>query len=141
MAGNRAGLKAHYVTGFTFLETAVVLMVVAVIAGFILVQNNNLAAAARDNTRKTAINAMYYGLEEWCYKAHGYYPETLSSEVLPVVDAEVFIDPDGYTLGAPESSYDYTPANCNMNGECQEYTLKAALEREEDYYKKNPLAS
>ena len=122
--------------GFTLPE----LIVVSVVAGLILlvffVQKGNVDAMSRDDQRKTAINAMYYSLEEGFYAENGYYPEYISEENLTWMDPELFTDPSGGNLGGEGSSYSYSAANCN-NGKCKEYALKAKLEKEEDYVKRN----
>ena len=90
----------------------------------------------RDDMRKTAINAMYYALEESFYKRNGYYPETISEENITVIDPALWTDPLGFNLGNPLSSYSYEPANCSQ-GKCKEYILKADLEKEDTYIKYN----
>ena len=90
----------------------------------------------RDNDRKTAINAMYYALEESFYKTNGYYPETISEENITVIDPALWTDPNGLNLGDPSSSYSYEPANC-AQAKCKEYILKATLEKEDAYIKTN----
>jgi prepilin-type N-terminal cleavage/methylation domain-containing protein len=85
--------------GFTVIELIVVAVIVALAAVLVFVQINNLRIANQDNTRKQAINAMYYGLEEVYYKQHHSYPQTLTSSTLPSVDPSLFTDPDGFTLG------------------------------------------
>ena len=90
----------------------------------------------RDETRKTAINAFYYSLENDFYAHYGYYPEQISPEALPTVSSELWVDPSGHAFNSPESSYKYTPANCD-NGTCKEYTLTATLEKETAFVKTN----
>ena len=122
--------------GFTILE----LVIVATFAGLLFllffVQKTSLDAFDRDESRKTAINAMYYALEESFFKDHNYYPESISEENIKVIDPALWTDPDGHNLGDPESSYSYQAGNCN-NGKCKEYILKAKLEKETDYIKTN----
>lgn len=122
--------------GFTVLE----LVIIATFAGLLFllffIQKTNLDALARDEDRKTAINAMYYALEESFYKDNGYYPETISEDNITVIDPALWTDPDGHNLGDPKSNYSYQPANCD-NGKCKEYILKAKLEKENDYIKTN----
>lgn len=122
--------------GFTILE----LVIVATFAGLLFllffIQKTNLDALARDEDRKTAINAMYYALEESFYKDNGYYPETISEDNISVIDPALWTDPNGYNLGDPKSNYSYQPANCD-NGKCKEYILKAELEKENPYIKTN----
>lgn len=123
-------------SGFTLIE----LVVVAAFAGLVLVvffvQKANVDAMDRDDARKTAVNAMYYALEEGFYAEKGYYPETISEDNLTVMDPALFTDPDGIHLGKEGSAYSYTPANCS-NGKCKEYTLRATLEKEDIYIKRN----
>lgn len=122
--------------GFTILE----LIVVATFAGLLVllffIQKANLDALSRDEDRKTAINAMYYALEESFYREHGYYPETISEDNITVIDPSLWTDPNGHNLGDPKSDYSYQPANCD-NGKCKEYILKSELEKENPYIKTN----
>ena len=127
--------------GFTVLELTIVGAFAALLVIFFFIQKANIAAMSRDDQRKTAINAMYYALEEYYYPEFGYYPSTLSEDNLPVIDPELFTDPYGTNLGSDGCSYVYEPANCNDAGECQEFTLRATLEREDNYIKKGRAAS
>jgi type II secretory pathway pseudopilin PulG len=122
--------------GFTILEIVIVASFTGLLLLLFFVQKSNLDAMHRDDNRKTAINAMYYALEEEFYKHHGYYPEFISEDNLKVIDPSLWTDPDGHNLGDPASSYSYEAANCK-NGKCQEYTLKARLEKEDTYTKYN----
>ena len=115
--------------GFSWIEIVIILAVVAFGATLILVQKYNLEAMARDNQRKIAVNAVYYALEESFYPAHGYYPESISPSVLPVVDPELWED--------PEIDFYYAPVSCNYEGHCSAYTIKTELEKEDTYIKKN----
>ena len=122
--------------GFTIIELIIVATIAGLLFVFFFIQKSNLDALARDEDRKTAINAMYYALEESFFKTNGYYPETISEENITVIDPALWTDPDGHNLGDPKSSYSYQPANCN-NGKCKEYILKADLEKEADFVKTN----
>lgn len=122
--------------GFTIIELIIVASVAGLLVLFFFVQKANLDAFSRDEDRKTAINAMYYALEESFYKAHNYYPETISENNITVIDPALFTDPAGYNLGDPKSSYSYQPADCD-NGKCKKYILKADLEKETAYIKTN----
>ena len=122
--------------GFTILEIIIVAIFASLLLILFFVQKANLDAMERDEDRKTAINAMYYALEESFYKDHKYYPETISEDNIKVIDPALWTDPLGFNLGDPDSSYSYTPANCE-NGHCKEYILKAVLEKENDYIKSN----
>lgn len=81
--------------GFTVIELLIVATLFAVASVVFFVQKNNFEVAARDEARKTSINALYYGLEEVYFKANNTYPRTISSEALPSVDPEQFKDPSG----------------------------------------------
>lgn len=122
--------------GFTILEISIVAVFAALLFILFFVQKSNLDAMKRDEERKTAINAMYYALEESFYKEHKYYPEYISEENITVIDPALWTDPSGLNLGDPASSYSYTAANCN-NGHCKEYTLQAVLEKEDAFIKYN----
>ena len=122
--------------GFTVLEIIIVAAFASLLLVLFFIQKSNLDAMQRDEARKTSINAMYYALEESFYPAHGYYPEYISENNITVIDPALWTDPLGYNLGDPLSSYSYTPANCK-EGKCQEYALKATLEKEDAFVKYN----
>ena len=122
--------------GFTILEIIIVGVFVSLLFIFFFIQKSNIDAMDRDEKRKTAINAMYYALEESFHKEHGYYPEQISEENIKVIDPALWTDPFGINLGTAGSSYSYNPANCK-DGKCKEYTLKATLEKENTYIKYN----
>ena len=123
-------------SGFTIIELAIVLVFSTLLVILFFVQKANTDAMHRDEQRKEAINAMYYALEEGFFVENGYYPETISEENLKVMDPQLFTDPYGINLGLEGSTYSYEPANCD-NGKCKEYTLRAKLEKEDEYVKKN----
>lgn len=122
--------------GFTIPELVIVVVFASLLLILFFVQKSNMDAMKRDEKRKEAINAMYYALEEGFFAQNGYYPEMISEENLKVIDPELFTDPFGINLGLEGSSYHYDAANC-VDGQCKEYTLRATLEKEEDYIKKN----
>lgn len=122
--------------GFTLVELMIVGAFAALLVILFFLQKANVEAMDRDDARKTAINAMYYALEEYYYPKYGYYPDTISEENLPVIDPELFTDPFGNNLGIEGSNYTYEVANCNSQNECQEYILRAQLEKEDTYIKK-----
>ena len=122
--------------GFTILEIIVVGVFVTLLLILFFVQKSNIDAMDRDEDRKTAINAMYYALEESFYKDNKYYPESISEKNIKVIDPALWTDPSGFNLGDPLSSYSYEPAHCK-EGKCKEYILKAKLEKEDDYIKYN----
>ena len=123
-------------SGFTLVELIIVIAFASLALVLFFVQKANVDAMNRDDARKTAINAMYYALEEGFYAENGYYPETISEKNLTVIDPALFTDPDGINLGSEGSSYTYDPANCE-DGKCKEYVLRATLEKEDIYVKKN----
>ena len=125
-----------YRNGFTIIELIIVATFASLLLLLFFVQKSNLDALQRDEDRKTAINAMYYALEEGYYKEHGYYPEMISEKNITVIDPALWTDPSGYNLGDSKSSYSYEPADCD-NGHCKKYILKAELEKETAYIKTN----
>jgi Tfp pilus assembly protein PilE len=122
--------------GFTIIELIFIIALLAAASILFFIQKNNLEVAGRDETRKTAINAMYYSIEEVYFKTNGYYPQTIDSTVLPSVDPSLFKDPSGVKIGEANSNYRYEPYNCNSN-QCKNYTLRTTLENEADYVKTN----
>ena len=129
-------MKMKRERGFTILELLVVIFFASLLLILFFLQKLNLDAMHRDEQRKEAINAMYYALEEGFHAKNGYYPENISEENLKVMDPSLFTDPSGINLGQEDSDYTYEAANCT-NGKCKEYTLKARLEKEDTYIKKN----
>jgi type II secretory pathway pseudopilin PulG len=140
-------------SGFTVIELLVAFVVLVTLAIFFAVQRHDLDIAARDQTRKTAINAMYYNLTEVFYVQNKYYPETISRNNLTAMDPALFTDPDELTLNGNECTYTdiddnkatdgncnyrYTPSDCNEKGECQKFKLAADMEAEAIYSKSSP---
>lgn len=133
--------------GFTVIELLVVIAFLIFAGVLFVIQKNNLEVAARDDKRKTAINAVYYGLEESFYKQNKYYPMTIDEKILTTVDSALFTDPNDIKLGqttmkvdeeevSVQSDYRYEPTNCTSD-KCKSYTLRADLEGEADYIKKS----
>ena len=129
-------MKSSSKRGFTVLEIVIVAAFASLALVLFFVQKSNIDAMDRDEKRKTAINAMYYALEESFYASNGYYPEEISEDVLKVIDPALFTDPNGYYLGTELSSYSYEALSCK-EGKCSEYILRAELEKEDNYIKKN----
>ena len=123
-------------SGFTIIELLFIIVLLSAASVLFFVQKNNLEVAGRDETRKTAINAMYYSIEEVYFKANGYYPQTINATVLPSVDPTLFTDPKGVKIGEASSNYRYAPYNCTGD-QCKNYTLRTTLENEDDYVKIN----
>ena len=122
--------------GFTVIELLIVVVVFAVASVVFFVQKNHVETAARDESRKTSINAMYYSLEEVYFKAHASYPRTLNAETLPSVDPELFKDPEGKKIGESDSDFRYEGLNCEGDA-CKGYSLRADLKNEDDFVKTN----
>ena len=91
--------------GFTVLEIIIVAAFASLLLILFFIQKANIDAMGRDEQRKTAINAMYYALEESFYKDHGYYPESISEDNIKVIDPALWTDPLGFNLGDSFSSY------------------------------------
>ena len=120
--------------GFTIIELLVVIVFIAVASVVFFVQKNHDEVAARDEARKTAINAMYYSLEEVYFAENAAYPRTINAETLPSVDPALYTDPNGVKIGESASNYRYEGLNCNGDS-CQSYKLRTILENEDDYVK------
>ena len=134
-------------SGFTVIELVFIILLLGVASIIFFVQKNNIEVTARDNERKTAINAMYYALEEVYFKQNAHYPRVLDANTLPSIDGALFTDPDGVKIGQTtvtiddteyivESNYRYEPTNCTDTG-CKSYTLRTTLENEADFVKTN----
>lgn len=123
--------------GFTVLELSIVAVFAALLVIIFFLQKASVDAMNRDDDRKTAINAMYYALEEYYYPKYGYYPSEISEDVLPVIDPQLFTDPFGNNVGAESSTYLYEPANCNDQNQCREFILRAQLEKEDMYIQRS----
>ena len=123
-------------SGFTVIEVCVLVVFLVVAGAIFVIQKGELQQQFNDKTRKTAINAMYYNLEEVFYKQNGYYPKTINEKTLTAIDPNLFTDPLGVILGEEGSQYRYEPTDCDGE-KCQSYTLRADLDLEEDYIKKS----
>ncbi len=123
-------------SGFTVIEVCVLVVFLVVAGAIFVIQKGELQQQFNDKTRKTAINAMYYNLEEVFYKQNGHYPKTINEKNLTAIDPNLFTDPLGIVLGEEGSQYRYEPTNCDGE-KCQSYTLRADLDLEEDYIKKS----
>lgn len=123
-------------SGFTVIELVVVIVFASIATGILLYQKANIEASQRDEDRKTAINAMYYNLEEVYYEKNGYYPAAIDSKTLRAMDPALFTDPYGNKLGDADSDYRYTAIDCN-DDRCKQYKLTSRLDKEADYTKTN----
>lgn len=126
--------------GFTVIELIIAIAFLVFAGALFVIQKNEIEVGQRDNQRKTAINAMYYSLENAYYPSNNGYPKEINATVLTTMDAELFVDPGGVTLGqtneSTQSDYRYEPTNCTADS-CKSYTLRADLENEADFVKTN----
>jgi type II secretory pathway pseudopilin PulG len=123
--------------GFTIIELLVIIVILGVGGWLFFTERASVNAEQRDATRKTAINAMYYNLEEVYYEAHSYYPQSIDSATLRAMDPALFTDPNGIKMGESDANYRYEPTGCTTEGHCTGYTLRSSMEREADYTKTN----
>jgi type II secretory pathway pseudopilin PulG len=124
-------------SGFTVIELLVIIVVMAVGGWLFFNEKATVSAVQRDNQRKTAINAMYYSLEEVFYDKNHYYPQAIDSKTLRAVDPTLFNDPEGNALGTSGSDYRYDATGCTTDGHCTGYTLQSTMERESAFVKTN----
>jgi type II secretory pathway pseudopilin PulG len=120
--------------GFTVIEILFVALLLGAASVIFFVQKQNIEIASRDNSRKTAINAMYYDLKKVYFPSTGSYPSSVSKTNLTAVDPSLFTDPNGKVINTAGSDYTYTATDCTNNA-CAHFTLRATLENEADYVK------
>lgn len=122
--------------GFTVIELLIIVGLFAVASVVFFMQKSQVEVSARDEARKTSINAMYYSLEEVYFKQNQAYPRTVNAEILPSVDPALFKDPSGVKIGEGTSNFRYEPLDCNGDS-CKGYSLRTSLENEDDFVKTN----
>lgn len=122
--------------GFTVIEVIVVTLFLSVATTVLFMQKNDIAATHRDDQRKTAINAMYYSLEEVYFANNKNYPVEITDKTLTALDPSLLTDPNGTKIGDKDSNYRYEGINCT-NDSCRSYRLRANLEKEADFIKTN----
>lgn len=117
-------------SGFTVIELISCIALLCIVGTLILIQKNNIDAAARDQERKTAINAVYYGLKEGYVVEHKSYPVTISKEILP------YVDPKSFEPVGDDAAYKlhYQGLDC-VGTSCQKFEIKTKLEKEAEYKK------
>ena len=120
--------------GFTVIELVVVVAFLCAIAAVAWTQIKTLNSMHRDDTRRTAINAMYYSLEDVYYQKNKSYPRTIDEKTITAIDPSLLADPDGAKIGTAESNYKYLPTDC-VNDVCKSYSIRSTMEREADYVK------
>lgn len=124
----------HSSPGFTVIEIMIVIVLLAAASFLFFTQKSNIESAARDEQRKTSMNAMYYSLEEVFFAQNKYYPRTITPENLPSVDPNLFKDPAGVAIGDGTSDFRYEATNCEAE-RCKAYSLRTTLENEDDFVK------
>lgn len=122
--------------GFTVIELLVVIAFLIAVAVLGFFQLSKIRDESDNTKKRTAINAMYYSLEEGFYAKNGYYPEKLEDRTLLTMDTALLNDPNNKKIGDKASAYHYEAANCN-NGKCKSYKLRAVLAGEDDYIKES----
>lgn len=122
--------------GFTVIEIIIVAAFLIAAGIVLLFQIQRMSAEQINMQKKTAINAIYYSLEEYFHPKHGYYPERIEKDTLPTMDSELLTDPDGVMIGEGSSAYRYEPKQCS-DGKCASYSLRAILINEDDFVKKS----
>lgn len=120
--------------GFTVFELIVAIIVLIVAGTFFYIQKRDVDIANRDVARKTAINTIYYNLEDVFYATNKAYPEFLTADQLKGIAPDTLKDPNGKAFGTEGSDYSYIAKDCSQNL-CKSYTLTANLENEADYSK------
>lgn len=122
--------------GFTVVELIVAIVFVGAATVLFLFQKANLEAMKRDESRKIAVNAMYYNLEEVYYEKNKSYPAKIDSKILRAMDPELFTDPTGVKMNEEGSNYRYEGLSCD-NDICKAYRLTSSMEKEAEYVKTN----
>jgi Tfp pilus assembly protein PilE len=122
--------------GFTVLELLIVVVFLVIVGTIFFVQKRDLEVAQRDSQRKTAINALYYNLEEVYYPANKTYPQVLTADALKGLDPTLLKDPDDVMIGEESGTYRYEPKECS-DGQCKSYELRADLEGEADFVRES----
>lgn len=139
--------------GFTVFELLLSFVILTILTVFFVMQRGEWEATARDQMRKTAINAFYYALTEDFFARNQYYPTEISRDNLKSVDPQLFTDPTGYTLHGDNCvytdfddeqategicDYHYEAKDCSGDGKCKSFVLTADMETEDQFQKTSP---
>lgn len=119
---------------FTTLEIIIAIVFLGTLFVLFLNQANQVDKKLRDQERKTSINAIYFNLTQIYYKQNGYYPETLTPEIISGVDPAIFSDPNKILIGEDDCDYQYQTSGCN-NNQCKNFTVSSKMELEATYTK------
>lgn len=122
--------------GFTTIELLIAVLFLVVAGTLFMFEKRDIDSISRDTQRKTAVNAMYYNLEEVYFPANKSYPRVVNNTILKAMDPALFKDPNGKAVGVSGSDYRYEPTGCNGDT-CSGYTLRAHMEKEADFVKEN----
>lgn len=122
--------------GFTVVELIVAIAFLLLAGVLFLVQKSDLDTTHRDQKRKTAINAIYYNLDELFFATNRFYPEKIDAGTLKGLDPALLKDPEGRALGESKSDYRYEPQSC-FEGKCKNFILRTRLEKESDFVKES----
>lgn len=115
--------------GFTMVELMSAIVLLVIVSSLVLLQKSNIDASNRDKDRKTAVNAIYYGLKEGYFPQNQNYPIKVSKETLPYVDPSSFTE-----LGNDKYDVQYHGLNCD-GAKCQNFEIRVRLEKESVYKK------
>lgn len=124
--------RSHKQSGFTIVELLIVIVVIGILAGLVLNTFNGIQSRARDDERKTDVNAVQGHLEAY-HADNGRYPTDANmadaawvAANLEGLDAEALNDPSSGTY-----TYTATPADCdNSTDDCTDFTLSADTEED-----------
>lgn len=122
--------------GFTTIELVIGILFLAALGTLFMFEKQEIDAIQRDAGRKTAINAIYYNLEEAYFPANKSYPRILDSTKLKAIDPALLKDPEGRMVGEQGSDYRYEPTGCSSDS-CAGYTLRTKLEKEGDFIRED----
>lgn len=122
--------------GFTVIELITVILFLVIVSVVLFVQLSDMNTQKINTEKKTAINAIYYSLEEGFYPKNQYYPESIKDDTLTTMDPALLTDPSGVKIGNADSAYRYEPTDCS-EGKCKSYTLRTSLTGEADFIKTN----
>jgi Tfp pilus assembly protein PilE len=111
-------------------------VLLGVLSSWLVPSYSGLQEKSHDTERKNDINSVFQKLEEH-YNEYGEYPTVNelvlnSEEILPGIDPEVLVDPNGKRI--QQGDYKYSPSGCTAIG-CAGYELSAMLEDSTQYTK------
>lgn len=143
-------MKPPLATGYSLVELLLVMAIISILIVLSSIGIGDSQAKSRDTERTSDINILHSRLEEY-YTDKGAYPPTLSDALLPGLDPEALIDPNGNSIDQrtpvtsqvtarnsadPDGSgadYAYIPypTGCGPTT-CRGYFLKSYIEKPSD---------